>query len=189
MSDGPGEITRLLHEARGGDAGAAAHLARELQPQLLGLARRLMSGERRGHTLEPAALVNEAWLRLGPGASPDWKDRLHFLGIAARVMRQVLIDHARRRGAERRGGDLQRVTLDEREAGSQPPLDADVLDLHRALERLAELDERQAHVVELRFFGGLTVQEIAELLSLAESTVNADWAMARAWLQRELERA
>jgi RNA polymerase sigma factor (TIGR02999 family) len=185
----PGEITRRLRALREGDPEASAQLAAATHGELLRLARNLLRGERRGHTLEPGALVNEAWLRLIGPEQPDWRDRLHFLGIAARLMRQVLVDHARRRDAGKRGGDWRRVTLDERGTGGTVPLEADMFDLHRALERLEELDERQARVVELRFFGGLTVPEIGELLGAAESTIHADWALARAWLARELETA
>jgi len=136
-----------------------------------------------GHTLQPTALVHEAWLRLAQG--PAIADREHFLAVAATAMRQILVDHARRRGAAKRGGDASRITLDD--AVSPAPAPAlDLLDLDAALTMLARLDPRKARVVELRFFAGLTLAEVAAVLHVSAVTIGTDWRMARAWLSREL---
>jgi RNA polymerase sigma factor (TIGR02999 family) len=142
-----------------------------------------MRRERRGHTLQPSGLVNEAYLRLAASPDLDWHDRAHFFAIAARVMRQVLVDHARRRMAAKREGCL--VTLDDAEAGA-PAGTPELLDLESALKELADLDPRQARVVELRFFGGLDVEETAHVLGLSPRTVKREWQTARAWLQHRL---
>jgi RNA polymerase sigma factor (TIGR02999 family) len=176
----------------GGDAEKVS--AEELLPlvynELRGLARGYMSRETPGHTLQPTALVHEAYIRLVDASQVDWQGRTHFLAVGARVMRRLLIDHARGRGREKRGGGLHKVTL---AGGVSPFRDDDVdleefLDLNQALERLSELDERQAKVVELRFFGGLTVAEVAQVLGVSSRTIEGDWTHARAWLKRELAR-
>jgi RNA polymerase sigma factor (TIGR02999 family) len=188
MSLPPSEVTRLLLErnAPGGTPGASAEQLFELvYDELRRLAQSLLRRERPEHTLQPTALVHEAFLRLVGETSISWQDRAHFLGIAARAMRQILVDHARRRGAVKRGGGWQRVTL----TGEEPaaPGDAlEILELHEALDRFAALDARAARVVELRVFGGLTVQETAHLLEVSPRTVDGDWAVARLWLSREL---
>ncbi len=182
------EVTRLLLEcnARGaGAANASRRLFEMVYDELRRLAGALMRHERVDHTLQPTALVHEAFLRLVGPAHIEWKDRAHFMGIAARAMRQILVDHARRHGAGKRGGGLQRVTL----TGVEPvaPHDAvEILELHDVLERFAVLDQRAAQVVELRVFGGLSVQETAHLLDVSSRTVDGDWAVARMWLSREL---
>ncbi len=182
------EVTRLLCEcnARGvGGAEASRRLFELVYEELRRLAGALMRGERVDHTLQPTALVHEAFLRLVGPTHIEWKDRAHFMGIAARAMRQILVDHARRHSADKRGGGLQRVTL----SGEEPvaPHDAiEVLELHDVLERFAALDGRAAQVVELRVFGGLSVQETAHLLDVSPRTVDGDWAVARMWLSREL---
>lgn len=158
--------------------------------ELRRLARGFMARENRDHTLQPTALVNEAYLRLVDQSRVDWRGRSHFRAVGARVMRRILIDHARRRGGLKRGGGRQRVTLGD--SVLSPP-DPDVglpelLALNNALDKLARLDERQARVVELRFFGGLTTVEIAEALGVSERTVADDWKHGRAWLKRELSR-
>jgi RNA polymerase sigma factor (TIGR02999 family) len=141
---------------------------------------------RRDGTLSPTALVHEAYLRLSSGTEVTWENRAHFLGIAARAMRQVLVDHARARSAAKRGGGLRRVTLDSKLGiGSDAALE--FLDLNRALERLTEMDARASQVVELRIFGGLTMKEVAHVLGVSKRTADGDWAMARLWLARELE--
>lgn len=149
---------------------------------------RLLAGAllgRRNDSLNPTALVHEAYLRLSAGAEVAWENRAHFLGIAARAMRQVLVDHARARAAAKRGGGLRRVTLDSKLGiGSEPEMD--FLDLHRALEQLAKMDGRTSQVVELRVFGGLTMKEVALVLGVSKRTADGDWAMARLWLAREL---
>jgi RNA polymerase sigma factor (TIGR02999 family) len=147
-----------------------------------------LRGERAGHTLQPTALVHEVWLRMAGQEGLDWQGRAHFFGIAARLMRQVLIDHARARGAQRRDAGL-RVDLTAAEAvgdGTEAAMAAEVLELHALLERLAEFDERRARVVELRFFGGLERREIAHVLGVTERVVKRDLIVAQAWLRREL---
>jgi RNA polymerase sigma factor (TIGR02999 family) len=146
-----------------------------------------MRRERREHTLQPTALVHEAYLRLVDQTRVAWEDRGHFFGIAARVMRQVLVDHARRRRAARRGGDALRITLAP-DAGLGPGPATDVLELHELLDALAALDPRGARVVELRVFGGLTTAETAELLGVSKRTVDDDWAVAKMWLGRRLSK-
>ena len=143
-----------------------------------------MRRERPGHTLQPTALVAEAFLRLVDETQVQWQDRAHFLGIAARVMRQILVDHARRRAAVKRGHELRRVTFDEN-LGHGSNQSFELLALHEALDRLAALDPRGARVVELRVFGGLTIDEIARLLDVSKRTVDNDWVVARMWLARE----
>jgi RNA polymerase sigma factor (TIGR02999 family) len=158
--------------------------------ELRRLAARYLAGERPGHTLQPTALVHEAYIKLVDLTRVDWQGRTHFFAVGARVMRNLLIDHARGRGRAKRGGNLQRVTL----VGNVQPFGGADLDLDRllvvdeALQRLAELDERQARVVELRFFGGLTVPEVSHFLGVSQRTVEGDWTHARAWLLRELSR-
>ncbi len=145
-----------------------------------------MGRERRGHTLQATALVNEAFLKLTDARHIRWQDRAHFVGISARLMRRVLVDHARRRGYGKRGGGAQRVTLhDGLVASADPALDLVALD--RALEALAKVDARKSRIIELRFFGGLTVEETAEVLDVSADTVKRDWRMAKLWLLRELE--
>jgi RNA polymerase sigma factor (TIGR02999 family) len=184
VTDDRTRVTRILLDAReqGGDAGAL--LAEALYPELRRLAAALMRRERQNHTLQPTALVGEAFLRLVDQSSIDWRDRTHFLGIAARVMRQVLVDHARRHGAVKRGAGVQLITLDENVSGSAGPVE--LLLVNDALDRFALLDERGARVVEMRVFGGLTMDEIAGALGVSKRTVDSDWAMARMWLAREL---
>jgi RNA polymerase sigma factor (TIGR02999 family) len=146
---------------------------------------RVLLGHRDG-TLTPTALVHEAYMRLSTGADVTWENRAHFLGIAARAMRQVLVEHARARSAEKRGGGLRRVTLDSKaKIGGESEIE--LLDLNRALDRLTAMDERMSRVVELRIFGGLTMKEIAHLLGVSKRTADDDWAMARLWLTRELK--
>ncbi len=167
----------------------ASPAADELLPHVYGelrtLARALVRRERRGHTLDATALLHEAYLRLCAGALPDLRDRRHFVAIVARSMRQVLVDHARGRGTLKRGGDRLRVTLHD--TALTASCDAiDVMALDEALSRLAAMDERKCRVVELRFFGGLTFAETADVLGIAPKTIEADWYAARAWLRREL---
>jgi RNA polymerase sigma factor (TIGR02999 family) len=183
----PLDVTRILLDARDPEAtGTTERLMEALYPELRRLAASLMRRERQAHTLQPTAVVGEAFLRLVDQTRVQWKDRAHFLGIAARVMRQVLVDHARRHRAAKRGVGLQRVTLGE-DVGVASPV-VDLLLLDETLTRLAALDERGARVVEMRVFGGLTVEETAEALGVSRRTVDNDWAMARRWLARELGR-
>lgn len=174
----------LLQEWRGGRPGAEKALFAQVYDELRRLAGGKLRGERAEHTLQPTALVHEAWLRLGGGEGLDWQGRAHFFGIAARLMRQILIDHARARGAQRRDGGVQvELTEGAAEVGSSV---VEVLAVHEALERLATFDERRARVLELRFFAGLERQEIAEVLGISERMVKRDIVVAQAWLRREL---
>lgn len=153
--------------------------------ELRRIAHRRMQGERSGHTLRTTALVHEAYLELVDLERVDWQNRRHFFALAARVMRNVLVDYAVKRNAEKRGGDRDRVPLEEWDGATEVVLD-DVLAVHQALERLEAIDERQVRVVECRFFAGLTIEETSEALGISTSTVGRDWRMARAWLNREL---
>ncbi len=155
----------------------------EVYDQLERLAQRLLRQERMGHTLEPSALVHEAYLKLSRGQTPDFNDRRHFVAIAARTMRQVLVNHAEKRHAAKRGGDWDRVDLDH-VVDLFEDRSADVIALDEALGQLAALDPTQAQIVELRFFGGLTVAEASSVLGIPQRTVEREWAMARAWLRR-----
>jgi len=157
-----------------------------VEAELRRLAGAYMSRERRGHTLQTTALINEAFLRLTDARSISWQDRAHFLGIAARLMRRVLVDHARSRGYRKRGGDARRVTLDEELIASPDPA-LDLVALDRALDALAKTDPRKSKVIELRFFGGLSVDEAAHVLRVSPDTVKRDWRLAKLWLLRELE--
>lgn len=179
-----GELTELIGRANGGDAEARQRLFECLYHELRGLARSLMKSERLDHTLEPTALVNEAYLRLARGEHLAVADRHHFVGVAARAMRQVLVDHARGVGRAKRGGDWERQPL-SRVGGTDEP-NWDVLELHEALDALADYDPRKARVVELRTFAGLEHDEIATILRLDERTVRRDWIFAQAWLARHL---
>ena len=146
-----------------------------------------MARERHAHTLQVTALVNEAFLRLMDARRLDWRDRAHFLGIAARLMRRVLVDHARARGSRKRGGCAQRVSLTESlPASPEPDLDLDVVALDRALINLAAVDERKSRMIELRFFGGLSVEETADVLHVSVGTAKREWRLAKLWLLREL---
>lgn len=185
----PTRVTRLLELARR-DAGGASH---ELEPllyvELRELAGRLMSAEPRGHTLQPTGLVHEAWLRLQPGTErgPDPSDRRYFLGAAARAMRRILVDHARRKKAGKRGGDRDAVEVGEVDAIAAA-LPMDVLALNEALEHLSATDRQLATIVELRYFAGLTLEETGETLGLTVRQVHRAWTLARGWLHRELRR-
>ncbi|HKQ75355.1 MAG TPA: sigma-70 family RNA polymerase sigma factor [Blastocatellia bacterium] len=184
----PYEITQLLQAWRDGDEEALAHLIPLVEDELRRLAKRYMSRERRDHTLQTTALINEAYQRLIPQRDRDWQNRAHFIGVAARVMRQVLIEYSRQHRAGKRGGGA-RMSLIELDGLAQPPEMAlvDVLALDEALTRLSAKHWRPGRVVEMRFFGGLTEEEIAEALSINRATVGRDWRFARAWLYRELE--
>ena len=176
----------MLRSWSDGDDDALQQLIPLVEGELRRLARAYMGRERRGHTLQTTALVNEAFLKLTDARRVRWQDRAHFLGIAARLMRRVLVDHARRRGYLKRGGDIQRVTLHEGLVTSAEPA-LDVVALDRALEALAKVDVRKSRIIELRFFGGLSVEETAEVLDVSADTVKRDWRLAKLWLLRELE--
>jgi RNA polymerase sigma factor (TIGR02999 family) len=186
ITTSPGAVTELLRAWGGGDDGALEQLTPLVEAELRRLARAYMRRERPGHTLQTTALVNEAFLRLTDARRVCWQDRAHFLGISARLMRRVLVDHARALGYRKRGGGAQRVTLDEGLVTSpEPPVDVVALD--RALDALAAVDARKGRVIELRFFGGLSVEETAEVLHVSPDTVKRDWRLAKLWLLRELE--
>jgi RNA polymerase sigma-70 factor (ECF subfamily) len=182
----PGAVTQLLRAWSDGDEGALERLVPLVEAELRRLARRYMGRERRGHTLQVTALVNEAFLRLTDARRLRWQDRAHFLGISARLMRRVLVDHARARGYQKRGGGAQRVTLDEALLVSPEPA-VDLVALDRALVALAGVDIRKSRVIELRFFGGLNVEETADVLHVSADTVKRDWRLAKLWLLRELD--
>lgn len=182
----PDAITQLLHSARAGDAGAGASLLALTYEELGQLARVHFASQRANHTLQPTALIHEAWLKLA-GHLDRVGDRQHFFAIASRAMRQILADHARGRNRLKRPAQAARVTLD-RAAGSVDTAEFDLVDLDDSLRRLAELNERHARVVELRIFGGLTIAETAAELQVSHDTVEKAWFMARAWLQTELGR-
>ena len=181
----PGAITRLLHAHRGGDRGAFDELFALLQGELRKMARQQLRRAAPGHTLETAALVHEAYLRLLGEGRVDWQDRAHFFAVTARAMRFVLVDHARRAAAGKRGGDLVGVALDSGIAGANTPAET-VLEIHRAIERLEQFNERLARLVEYRFFAGMSEEEMAVALGVSLRTVQRDWMRARAWLQRAL---
>jgi RNA polymerase sigma factor (TIGR02999 family) len=179
------EVTRILHDWSGGDRAAPERLMPFVYDELRRLARAFLSRERGGHTLQPTALVHEAYVRLVDQTRVDWQNRAHFYGIASRMMRRVLIDHARAHITDKRGGAAIHLSLDD----VQVPVEqraASFVALDEALSKLAQLDERKSSVVEMRFFGGMTDEEIAEALGVTTRTVLRDWKKARLWLYREL---
>ncbi len=179
------EVTQLLGDWSNGDEGALEKLLPLVQPELHRLAHHYMSRERADHTLQTTAVLNEAYLRLVDSTHPVWQGRTHFIAGTAQLMRRIMVDHARERQSLKRGGGALKVTLDEAalvtETRSQ-----ELLDLDEALETLAAQDARKSQIVELRYFGGLTVEETAEFLKLSHRTVEREWTMAKAWLYREL---
>jgi RNA polymerase sigma factor (TIGR02999 family) len=182
------DLTRLLEESAAGDETAAARLFPIVYDELRRLAGAALRRERPSHTLQPTALVHEAFLRLVDVKSAGLQDRGHFIAIAARAMRRVLVDHARSRSALKRGKAEARLSIDDVDVAAVDASDMDLVALDQALERLAAIDERQARIVELRFFGGMTVEETAVVIGASDRTVKRDWQMARAWLRRELAR-
>lgn len=175
------EITQLLCDWRGGDSSALDRLIPLVQPVLAQLAHRHMSRERPGHTLQTTILVNDAYLQLADQTHPDWQNRAHFFAVAAQLMRRIMVDHARQRQALKRGGGALKVTLDEA-AHAVEERAVELLALDEALEKLAASDKRKADVVEMRYFGGLTMEEIADVLKVHVNTVTREWSAARAWL-------
>jgi RNA polymerase sigma factor (TIGR02999 family) len=180
-------VTQLLQAWGAGDPAALDALVPTVYAELRRIAARAMRRESAGHTLQPTALVGEAYLRLVDQSSADWRGRTHFFAVAAVAMRHIIIDQVRHRNRAKRGGDLRAVTLDDAVAPASDP-DVDVFALYEALERLAALDPRQASIVEMRFFGGLSVEEVAEVLGVSKRTVEGEWSHARAWLRVELGR-
>lgn len=182
---GPGQVTELLSAWTSGDSAALERLIPIVYGELRAIAGLVFRRERGDHTLQPTAVVHEAFLKLAGGDVP-FRDRVHFFAVAAQAMRQVLVDHARARVAAKRGGGATRIELGELPGGGADRALADVLAVDQALERLAALDADQARIVELRYFGGLTVEETAEVLGVSAPTVKRDWRLARAFLAREL---
>jgi RNA polymerase sigma factor (TIGR02999 family) len=184
MQPSPGEVTRLLKAWCKGDARALEQLAPLVEHELRRLARLYLSREHTGHTLQPTALMDEAYLRLLEWNAVEWQDRAHFLAVAGKMMRRILVNHAVARGRDKRGGSAVLVSLAE--AADIPERTEDLLALDDALTRLTEMDERKGKLVELRFFGGLTAEEAAEVLGISLRTVHREWDLARAWLFRAL---
>jgi RNA polymerase sigma factor (TIGR02999 family) len=180
------ELRDLVERASGGDHDALDTLLPVVYRELRQLAARYVARERKGQSIQATALVHEAYLRLFKDKSLRWQNRPHFMAIAAHSMREILVERARARNASKRGGARERITLDDRMASVQAT-EIDVLALHEALERLTALDPRQAQIVELRFFGGLTNEEVARLLRISVATVKRDWTAAQAFLRRELD--
>jgi len=179
------QVTQLLMAWSHGDQDALAHLMPLIYNEVRQLAARALRHERPAHTLQATALVHEAYLRLVDQSQVQWQNRAHFFGIAAQMMRRILVDHARRQHAAKRGGQQRRLSLDEAVEASAERT-ADVLELDEALTSLAKLDARHSRIVELRVFGGLTIDEVAEVLHLSPATVKREWSLARAWLYRAL---
>ncbi len=181
-------VTRLLQAWGQGDEQALGQLVPAIEAELHRIARRCMAGERVGNSLQATALVNEAYIRLIDTQRVRWQDRAHFLAMAARMMRRILVDHARSKGYQKRGGDAVRVTFEEMQLpGTQR--DRDLVALDDALVELEKADPRKAKVIDCRFFGGLSVEETASVLGVSVDTVMRDWKFAKAWLQREMRRA
>ena len=185
MGIAAGEVTNLLIQLKKGHRDAESRLMPLVYAELRRLAGRYMRGERPGHTLQATALVHEVYLRLVGHEDVDWQNRAHFFGVAANLMRRILVDHARAKQAKKRGGGDQKVSMEE-VALVQPEASPQILALDEALERLARRDPRQARIVELRYFAGLTDQEAAEVLGISVRTVKRDWNVARAWLYQQL---
>ena len=183
----PEGITQLLVDWEKGDQAAMEKLMPLVYSELRRLATNYLRRERAGHTLQPTALVNEAYLKLVDQRNARWQNRAHFFGIAAQLMRRILVDHARQRQAVKRGGvDQQRLSITSAETVIKQP-QIDLLALNEAMDELAQMDPQQSRIVELKFFGGLSIEEIAEVLSIGHATVERDWKMARAWLRKQLE--
>ena len=187
MSPDPQNVTELLIGWSKGDKEALDSLVPLVYDELRRQASRYLRHERVGHTLQTTALIHEAYLRLVDQKNVHWQNRAHFFGIAAQLMRRILVDHARTKKRAKRGGSNIRVSFNDATAMAQGQ-DLDIVALDEALERLAEIDEQQSRIVELRFFSGLTVDETAEVLGISPATVKRDWSMAKAWLHREVTR-
>jgi RNA polymerase sigma-70 factor, ECF subfamily len=182
-----GPITSLLAEFSRGNKAVESDLVELVYGELRRLASRYMRRERGNHTLQPTALVNEAWARLNDGLHVEWQSRAHFFAVASNCMRQVLIDHARKRRSAKRGGVQHQITLDANLIGPQENL-IDLLTLNEVMDRLKVFDERACRIVQMHFFGGLSFEEMAEVLNLSSKTVSRDWNMARKWLNNELSK-
>jgi RNA polymerase sigma-70 factor, ECF subfamily len=182
----PHRVTQLLQQWSHGDDSALAELTPLVYEELRRLAHRSMEGERPDHTLQTTALVNEAYLRLADQTNPNWQSRAHFFAVAARAMRRILVNYARSNRTQKRGGGAAKIELDEA-AILSPEQSKEIVDLHEALERLATLNSRKARVVELKYFGGLNHDEIAEVMKISTVTVRRDWMFAKTWLYDELQ--
>src|SRR5256885_395876 len=181
-------VTQLLEHWSHGDDAALAELTPLVYDELRRIAHRHMGGQRPDHTLQTTALVNEAYLRLADQTNPSWKNRAHFFAVAARAMRQIVVDYARSQRSQKRGGGLLRIELDEAAIVS-PAESKEIVDLHEALERLATLDSRKAQVVELKYFGGVNYDEMAEVIKISRVTVRRDWEISRGWVDSGLHNA
>ena len=186
MERQPGEVTLLLAEAKRGDKAALGRLIPLVYKELRRLAGHYLRDERIGHTLQPTALVHEAYLRLVGQDRADWQNRAQFMGVAAQLMRRILVDYARQRVAAKRGGGAIKIDDERFDVGASTEQSEELLAVNEAVERLTELDPQQAQIVEMRYFGGLSVEETAEALGISPRTVKRDWAMALAWLRAEL---
>jgi RNA polymerase sigma-70 factor (ECF subfamily) len=184
----PHRVTQLLQQWSRGDNAALAELTPLVYEELRRLAHHYMEGERPDHTLQTTALVNEAYLCLADQTNPNWQSRAHFFAVAARAMRQILVNYAKSNRAQKRGGGGARIELDEA-AILSPEQSKEIVDLHEALDRLATLNSRKARVVELKYFGGLNHDEIAEVMKISTVTVRRDWMFAKTWLYDELQNA
>ena len=187
MRGASNQVTELLVRWRGGDKAALDALMPLVYSELRRIANRYLQSERSDHTLQSTALVHEAYVRLTNQQLPQWQNRAHFFAVAAQLMRQILVDHARNHRASKRGGDAYTLALEDAEEQHQP-VDLDIVALDDALKTLAAMDSQQSRVVELKFFGGLSNEDTAEVLGVSTSTVKRDWTSARAWLFRELNR-
>lgn len=182
----PKDVTQILRAIGAGDANAAATLLEIVYPELRRLAHGYMQNERSDHTLQATALVHEAYIQMVDWKNVTWQNRAHFFAVAAKVMRNILVDHARQRNAQKRGGGIHTLALDD--ALSFPDdKELDIVSLDDALLELAEFDEQQSRIVELRFFGGLTIEETAHTLGISDSSVKRDWRIAKAWLYNRLK--
>ncbi|HEY0460827.1 MAG TPA: sigma-70 family RNA polymerase sigma factor [Pyrinomonadaceae bacterium] len=180
------EITVFLKAWSGGNREAADRLMQLVYKELRKLAAKYLQKQHSDHTLQPTALVHEAYMKLIDASQVDWQDRAHFFAVAAQTMRHILVDHARAATADKRGGGVQKIALDEAVSFSEKQ-DIDLIALDEALQQLAEQDATQSRIIELRFFGGLTVEETAAVLKISPATVKREWAMARAWLYRQIK--
>jgi RNA polymerase sigma factor (TIGR02999 family) len=185
MTPSPQQVTQLLIAWGDGDRAALDKLMPLVHEELRRLAHHYMRGEGPGNTMQTSALVNEAYLRLVDQTNPHWQNRAHFFAISAQLMRQILVDYSRKRRSRKRGGDVHQVSLDEEMIVSEER-SAHVVALDDALKCLAEIDPRKSQIVELRFFGGLSIEETAEILQISPGTVMRDWTLAKAWLRREI---
>ena len=184
--DTSGDITRLLASIKGGSHDALGQVLPLVYDELHALAERALRGERQDHTLQPTALINEAYLRLADQSGGKWQSRSHFIAIAATMMRRILVDHARAHTAQKRGGAQTRIELNEALAAEdEKSIDLEALD--QALAELSRLDERQGRIVEMRYFGGLSVEETAGLLDISPATVKREWNSAKAWMRRRMQ--